>query len=65
MQSPEGRTMTDRERKKRMNKNHKLREDEIVRPEYQPYKTELEADMRASVRCNEAVGVLIQPVNIR
>ena len=40
------------------------REVEIVRPEYQPNKAELEADMRVSASFDEAIDALWQPVSI-
>ena len=40
------------------------RKVEIVRPEYQPNKAELEADMRVSASFDEAVEALCRPVSI-
>ena len=40
------------------------RDVEIVRPEYQPNKSELEADMRVSASFEEAIEALCQPVGI-
>ena len=41
------------------------REVEIVRPDYQPSKAELEADTRVDATFEEAVQALVQPVRIR
>ena len=41
------------------------REVEIVRPEYQPSKAELEADMRVSASFDDAIEALCRPVSNR
>ena len=38
---------------------------EVVRPDYQPSKAEMEKDMRVSATSDEAVDALTQPVRIR
>ncbi len=43
----------------------KLQEVEVVHPNYQPSKAELEEDMRVEAAFDEAVAALSQPVNIR
>ncbi len=42
----------------------KKRDIEIVRPEYQPNKAELEADMRVSASFDAAIEALCKPVSI-
>ena len=41
------------------------REVEIVRPAYQPSKSELNEDLRVDATFEEAVDALTKPVNIR
>ena len=41
------------------------REVEVVHPDYQPSKAELEADMRVDATFEEAVDALTQPVRVR
>ncbi|MCY4137775.1 MAG: hypothetical protein OXF56_05865 [Rhodobacteraceae bacterium] len=41
------------------------REVEIVRPDYQPSKAELEADARIDATFEEAIDALCRPVDIR
>ena len=43
----------------------KPRDVEIVRPVYQPSKSELEEDMRVDATFDEAVDALTRPVRIR
>ena len=43
----------------------KPRKVEIVNPDYQPSKAELEADARVDATFEEAVAALCQPVSIR
>ena len=46
-------------------KKPERREVEIVRPDYQPSKAELDADMRVEASFDEAVAALCQPVQIK
>jgi hypothetical protein len=48
-----------------MTKKPERREVEIVSPDYQPSKAELEADMRVDASFEEAVSALCQPVQIK
>ena len=41
------------------------REVEIVRPDYQPSKAELDADTRVDATFEEAIHALVSPVRIR
>ena len=43
----------------------KKREVEIVRPDYQPSKAELDTDMRVEASFDEAIEALCQPVQIK
>ena len=48
-----------------MAERRKPREVEIVSPDYQPSKAELEADARVDATFEEAVAALCRPVSIR
>ena len=48
-----------------MSDSPKPRDVEIVRPDYQPSKAELEEDARVEATFDEAVDALTRPVNIR
>ena len=43
----------------------KLRDVEIVRPDYQPSKADLEADLRVEATFDEAVEALTKSVTVR
>ena len=48
-----------------MTEKPKSQDVEIVRPDYQPSKAELEEDMRVDATPEEAVDALTRPVRIR
>ena len=46
-------------------KRHASREVEIVHPDYQPSRAELNEDMRVDATFEDAVSALVSPVRIR
>ena len=57
--------MTARRMRKTLAKTPPPRKVNIVRPEYQPSKAELEADLRVNATFEQALDTLAAPVKIR